>query len=502
MGKSNLLYRHDLWNICQQHGPVYNQLYIGYACFHSIMTLSSTFITESRNLLETLSRKDVQDLLLKAAKAPWHESLITNSNEEYYQSKHPELQLLILRFIESAGNRLNLIELKRWIRVAWNVLENNMYDDRLECAFSCLLKILEQPHATDNVYKSLSELIGVRNYPNSFREEIIKAYLIINHPDQDWEVALISAEKHPFFRGSIGCILYPNLPTSVEAFLHRFKIISAMFDGNGITPAFRKHHLLIRTILSQLNSTGKIGVQEDGSIHLFITENDNSFHSLKSLLVEKEPIRNFFNYLVDFKSENLIIEKLVEILSMDIIFENTLKSDVIYRKMCKVFDRLLKDEHLYNFITDGEDFTHIMKLSLEDSDYVICREGSLYGKIFINSERNKIIPVLIDYYGFSMVEENQNKSYLKYGDYFGDNVYLQKRVTPNKRFYINFFKSNTILFSLFDPADEILQFYTDTVIENGRAILCKMNYETSNDSLQIIIEKIGEIEKAISKYHS
>lgn len=104
---------------------------------------------------------------------------------------------------------------------------------------------------TDNFYKPMVT-VGIKT--GQLAEEVMKAkeMFVSGKFDKSWEDAFITAEKYPFFKGNIRFFFTPGVGTSSD-FENRYNVIKTLFDEQGISPKYRKEHILIRAILAQIN---------------------------------------------------------------------------------------------------------------------------------------------------------------------------------------------------------------------------------------------------------
>ncbi len=99
----------------------------------------------------------------------------------------------------------DLGELKNWIRVIYNLVENTITDSASKF-YQALFVIDELSKIDLPILEALKADCKVSAFMQpQVLEEKIKAHLILR--SDEWREAIINAEKHHFFNGQIGCIL-------------------------------------------------------------------------------------------------------------------------------------------------------------------------------------------------------------------------------------------------------------------------------------------------------
>lgn len=489
-----------LWSASPKQSLMSRKVYLGFACYQKIFDKFPVCIKHIELVLDVLCREDIQSFLASQLAAPWNVAIRRAFFEEDYTLQDAVMFGGITEFIEAAQGNINLTELKHWIRVIWNTTENQLYQNVNEMVSTVrnLSEIIRMPGATANVYGTLSSLTDRNDYSRSLREEIKKANIIISYQDDDWETAFIEAESHPFFKGAIGYILFAKLPDNADAFRHRTSIIGGMFDMKGIVPKLREEHLLIMAMIRQLNTSEKMGLGNDGRINLSITEGYDTLNHLKAVLIEKKAIQKLLCQIGDLPTTEGAITALQQIMNTDVSFDCTVGDDKLKDKIARAYKRLAYDKKLYDFIRDEEDATHILEFTyLDKAHYAINKKRSWYSRLFVESERNIVIPELIDSLGYELADVNQASTYAKYGDYFGYDVWLKKQVTQHKELCIKFSRGDSIDFMVFEPSEKLLDKYPVKVNDNGWASLRHINYQTKEKDYETICQMIGELEKSI-----
>lgn len=141
----------------------------------------------------------------KISVRPLFQQIIESSNPTYFQRL---MFYAISRFLTAKESRsIDRQRLSDWTRVIYNLVKNTEYDQLIEFARS-IKSIDDLVNHADNI------LDYVSNSENSIQgfniiqieEERIKALLIIRSPE--WKALILEAEKHKYFDGQIGFVLY------------------------------------------------------------------------------------------------------------------------------------------------------------------------------------------------------------------------------------------------------------------------------------------------------
>lgn len=345
---------------------------------------------------------------------------------------------------------------KHWIRVVWNIVENTDINNFANLASSLrnfarmiyaiafalnrqsdFIKDKKQDVGnTSSFFKALSNCSILKfsdkdEWPRPFQEEIEKAKRIAEN--DAWLELFMQVEKHPFFKGTTN--FYYTNEISYDEFKHRCEIIVDMFDANGISPAYRVKHVLIRALMSKLSSIN----------HQYITENSESEKHLKRLLIKNKKIHEMFASILD-KSNNKdeVIEALKkqteELLSVENIED---KDKLKYTIACNA---LRQDVKLYNWINTQSSPVYV---HYKSGHIAIASPRVWYERYFIDSDRDIMGNRFI--YDFNMqYYENPDvyaslADYDKVGRYKGEEVIFYFYYDKERKysFNINFSKHHT-----------------------------------------------------------
>lgn len=115
---------------------------------------------------------------------------------------------------------------REWMRVVWNIIENESIDDleRFVGAFKLLTELC--PHAND------IETFLATNSPQSdfageqVNEERLKAHHLVGPCGEQWRQTITHAESHPLLRGNLSALL--NVTDSATSFAERIRAFDAL----------------------------------------------------------------------------------------------------------------------------------------------------------------------------------------------------------------------------------------------------------------------------------
>ena len=250
-------------------------------------------------------------------------------------------------------------------------------------------------------------------------------------------------------------------------------------------------------MIRQLNSPEKMGISKDGTINISITERYDTLNHLKSVLIEKEAIQKMLCTIGDLPSVDDAFAALQCIMKSDVSFdESSVANNYLKGKLSRAFKRLAYDKKLYDFIENEEDATHILEFTFLDKlHYAVNKRRSWYRKLFIESERNLIIPMILKL-GYSLEDVNEKEVFEKYGDYFGYDVWLSKALENGCILQLKFYRGDGVEFYINKPTEDILNLFSVKEDDNGRFMLLKMTYQTQEDDYQLITNAINKIENA------
>lgn len=443
----------DIWNFLWEQSDKQDKAYFGFKYYKEFFTANPAYMTEIEHILDIFSSPEYYQVIKDEAIYPWEKD---DKHQAYFFG--PKYQLTdavyfaaVCEYIKRSTDDFGINNFKRWMRVVRNIVENILFRnvDEIIRLIRRLTQILDLPEAMTDIYHALAnDTIGERE-TRTLKEEIQKAQIIVNNREQDWETAFTQAELHPFFRGSIGFML-EELSDTVEAFNHRFEILSQLFDVNGMTDIAKENHRLIRSMIRQLNSRELL---KDTAI----TEREDRTHHLKVVMLEKEPIRNFLSLLGDEETIDDVVAKL------DKICDNTeieiaepkpslvpVDPDVRFNR---AFSRLCLENGIYDFVRDVEarENKKYLEVTYRDGNIAIARPRSWYDWMFVGTDRVSLVNSLLaeGYYFINEFKDsfyNKEDFFNKYGDYWGFRIWTYKDVSPEHKITLEFTNWGTARF--------------------------------------------------------
>ncbi|MDR2511041.1 MAG: hypothetical protein LBC89_00960 [Bacteroidales bacterium] len=167
-------------------------------------------------------------------------------------------------------------QFKQWMRIVWNVVENTDIDG-FQPMYSAMELINELSSNSTDIYAFLADAansLTAQSSANAIKEERQKATFI--QQNINWEQTFIEAEKHPFFKGSVGFII--SDPMTEDGFKHRTEMANKVFANKVINEKYCNNgHLFLRALISKYN-------QHNQLINRNFTDIDEKEHFLKKML--------------------------------------------------------------------------------------------------------------------------------------------------------------------------------------------------------------------------
>lgn len=334
----------------------------------------------------------------------------------------------ITEFIEQLPDGKHIDDVKdnfnRVLRVVFNIIENTALES-MKPAIGVIKAVSEIIRANNSIDNNFYESLATNKFKSrnqQLQEEIEKAkQMCVNGTfDGNWEDEFKTAEKHPFFKGSILFFLAKNALGTIEDFKKRFEVVKEMFDENGITETYKQNHKLIRAIISCINYWDK------GLENRYITEKAEKEKYLKMLLTGYSEVRDMF---CDYFENN-------STLSIDAYLDNKIKnaspktSESDGFKL--LFKRLVNDQnasYLFDWLAKRESDTgKYFYVQYNRNSYLINIYRAWYDRIILDTERHLIIPDIINQ--CSMTFENSDQMNMMQGsvaDAWGWNIDISRK---------------------------------------------------------------------------
>ena len=411
----------------------------------------------------------------------------------------------ITEFIERIPENLHfndtvVIEnFRRMLRVVFNIIENTLVEtvEQTIRVIKACEEIISANGAIDgNFYQSLA------NNSNSFKsgnqqlkEEIEKANEMFagGNFDRTWEQAFMAAEKHPFFKGSVRFFFTPGAGNSSD-FAKRYDVVKDLFDKEGVSSAYRKDHILIRAIISQIN------YWDQGLKDRYITERAETQKYLKMLLTGYEEVRKMVCRYFDNKFES---RKTIFDYFRDDIIGSAVTKPGESKEFGLLFHRLVTDTYapaLFDWMYGVEKDKKRFRIQFNRSSYLVNIPGAWYDRIILDTERHLIIPELVKQYSLSYEDKNQQK--MMEGpvkDSWGWDVFIYKK-NGDYKLQLSFNESKWVDFFVFGPdIDRIVQHFGNHVIHDAlvktpeKVKVGEMKYGLFDNDYQPIKEKTDKL---------
>lgn len=340
-----------------------------------------------------------------------------------------------------ATKEFDLSNFKHWMRIVWNIIENSNIDGAIPQinTIRTLHNLIEQG-AAKNTYSCLASLQAEEVASGALREEIDKAKAIVDEPEVDWEENFIIAENHPFFKGMIRFFYQKGM--TLKQFKHRYAIVKDLFDNKGITTMFRKDHLLIRAMFSQLNSWQDLN-------ELSFTEKTEAGNFLKLMLASKQKLWTFFSVLTD-NANNLDDVKILLKKECTGVKPIVGTSGEDGERLQRAYNRLVHDENLFNWIseTENQPGRWFFRVYFTGGHYFVAVPRKWYARMIIDTDRQYIIPLLAHSLNMKYSDDNEKRMLEQYHDFFGNDVALTAIGEKGHILWVNFGLEHIVKYSV------------------------------------------------------
>ena len=408
--------------------------YLGFKIFEEVLTRNPENIIVLDKVLDALYDYDLTGKCIYHAMLPTWEKTDPEMGDDFYfnvstKSTHVKMIALgaTISFIEHFTS-FNLEDYKKWMRVVWNIIENTNIDS-LQPMTSLLRKFDAMAYWIAGCYGQgnlnfYSALSSYRKSDSSEKEnravleEVEKARRIAENPD--WEKVFIEAECHPFFKGMVSFFYSPAM--SLDEFSRAYQNASLMFDAKGITPEFRKNHLLIRAIVSCLNTWDVINQQ-------YITERAETNKYLKNLLAANESVQQVIIKAVSAHDLDGVTSSLQQ--SIDTAPEPEVWQSATPKQKWgfeHAIELLRNNSRIYDWVAKKEEENRkVFRVYWYYGHIMLAQPRKQYNKIALDTERaliaHKIVQLDSD---FSYEDENQKAMFQAVGDVYGNDIWLRK----------------------------------------------------------------------------
>lgn len=409
--------------------------YLGFSEFEGILKEHPEYIQNLDKVLDVFYNeelKNVEKPIFHALVPAWDKKSDDDGDDFYcnLSSKMTLTKLIlfgaIISFIE-AYDTFDAQLFNRWMRVVWNIVENTNIDS-LTPASALIRKLTAIAYSLGRkssegvpFFTALSQWKDENEEQKENRavlEEVEKAGRIAE--DADWLPLFEEAERHPFFKGMV--LFFYTDGISLDDYKHRYQLAGNMFDANGIAPAYRKDHILIRAIVSRFTTWGELD-------HTYITERAENHKYLKNILAANDKVRAMLAETTQVAGQEEAITCLEHFIDNAPAFTpwNTENAE---RYLRLVVPRIRTDIKLYNWLS-AEQANHpsfVFRLYWFKGHIMFAVPNRQYAKVALDTERAKIAYEISKKYDMLYADNNQRTMYELYGDSFGNDIWLQKEM--------------------------------------------------------------------------
>lgn len=281
-------------------------------------------------------------------------------------------------------NVFDEVKFKQWMRIVWNIVENTDITDA-SSMIGVMKLIIELSNYSDSIYSFLEDennQIASTSSKIAILEERKKSKFILK--DLNWEKAFIYAEKHPFFRGSIGFIMTDDM--TLDIFQHRTEMASKVYDSKGISEEYRKDgHLFLRALISRFSDNSLIDQK--------YTDTDESEHYLKKMMSSNDFVKNSTREWFGLSDETELKKQLIFEVGKDSVIEGWYHYDEREKiRIRRAHEALYKLPDLQDWMQKKQAF----RLAWSNNHLWVSRPRSWYDWVMLDSIRNIIISQLIE----------------------------------------------------------------------------------------------------------
>ncbi|NMA25926.1 MAG: hypothetical protein GX936_09725, partial [Clostridiales bacterium] len=163
----------------------------------------------------------------------------------------------LCKFFENGWEQDNDINnLKDWLRVVWNIVENANINS-ISSMIGCMRLIASIASHSHNILNYLAEAhendIKSDFAKEQIREEALKARKI--QSDGEWEGPILEAEKMPCLKGRIGVLFQNREATELNLFKQRLALLESILNLSQDNPYYLQKVLLSRWDSAGLSKT-------------------------------------------------------------------------------------------------------------------------------------------------------------------------------------------------------------------------------------------------------
>ena len=434
-------------------------------------------------VLNVLSKNYTKDILPHTAPC-WDDGRFSLDVFENSNRKKELVFFATTEFIEAYAN-FDLSLYKKWIRVAWNILEN-METDNLSSVAGVVRNLSRMIHfiAANRQYSFYEALYlygedeSSKASPKAVREEITKAGRIAE--DSTWEEVFIEVESHPFLKGTTSFFYTDGI--TLEQFRHRYTILSELLTADGASPsACAEGHLFLRALISQVTEWDEIYSK-------YLLDKAEAHRFFKLFLTNSTSIHDFICSLLDCDNVDASFAMM-----RDAVSENSKMPNPSLRR---AHSFLYKCAPLQDLLQNN----NAVHLAYYHDNLYIKRPYHPTYKVMLDTKRNQFVPDIIDNFYYKYVSQyrfadlDQSAFWDLTHLYYGNSLEI-KKVTSAAEVTIGFGDYSTYYVHVKPNGrlrkDQFLDFFQldDSTIREGVIHITDSGNYSSDDAYNEICEK-------------
>ena len=407
--------------------------YLGFQEFEQLLKEHPEYVLTLDKVLDVFYEYDFIDnkkVIFEQMLPSWEKTSPCDGDDFYSNAsaKMTHIKLIVfgavIEFIE-AYKEFDVDTFQNWMRVVWNVVENTNIDSLTPVSslirkFSAVIQnTARRSSEGESFYSALAQWKDDNTTERENRallEEVRKSQLI--SADEQWKSLFVEAECHPFFKGMV--LFFYDQSMTTENFSAAYNLVKNMFDENGIAPFYRNQHVLIRAIVSHFSSWSDIR-------ELYVTERSETNKYLKNILASSAPVRQMFaNIVSSAQTDEDALHLLKDVIDNAEPFVPWVGANEIETAYCQMAaERIRQDFRLYDWIADEEaQRKNVFRIYWYEGHIMFAVPRKQFAKVALDTERAKIAFNIANSYGFHYDDPSQLDMYRKYGDSFGNEIWL------------------------------------------------------------------------------
>lgn len=407
--------------------------YLGFKVFDQILSANPENVVILDRVLDTLFEFDLKDGVIYRHMLPrWDKEKGEEGDDFYRNSSRRNTQMKMVALGATISYIWHLPQFDpdgygKWMRVVWNIIENTNIDSlqpvtSLMRKFEAMAAWIGKRRTDEGMdfYQALSTYRKADTGEKENRavlEEVEKARRVAEDPQ--WEHLFMEAELHPFFKGTVAFFYSPEM--TPEEFRLSSHNAALMFDARGISPSFRTDHLLIRAIMSRLNTWDQLDEQ-------YITERAETQKYLKNLLVSNEEVQKVIRASTGAPDEEGIKASLRSSISEAPEPQAWPGASEDQRWGLFRAVKMLRDNvRIYDWMAENEEKKKkSFRAYWYNGHIMLAQPRQQFAKIAMDTERAKMADKLAGELGMEFYDENQQGMWKSHGEMFGNDIWLYK----------------------------------------------------------------------------